>query len=168
MNHRTIRVLFVCLGNICRSPMAEGICRQMAQERGLDGKIEIDSAAVGPWHVGEAPDARAVRLLKHHSIDISELRGRIVGDADFRDFDYVVAMDRSNLAALRQALPAESRARLYPLTHFAPHLGIEEVPDPYEADDKTFVYIYDIIESGVRGLLDDIESTHFADVRADD
>ncbi len=155
-----VRVLFVCLGNICRSPMAEGIFRKLVEKRGLSQHIEIDSAGTSDWHVGEAPDPRAQRLLLRHDIDIRGLRGRQAKTRDFAAFDYILAMDEANHVALARIQPSGARARLFRTTDFAPQLKVREVPDPFSGDDETFVYVYDLIEASCNGLLDHIEREH--------
>jgi protein-tyrosine phosphatase len=148
------RVLFVCLGNICRSPMAEGIFRKLAEERGLDGRVEVDSAGTGSWHVGEPPDPRARHAAARHGVDISTLRGRQVTRTDFERFDYVVAMDRDNLHALQQLCPQALRGRLHRCTHFAG--GPADVPDPYYGGPDGFEQVYHLIRRNAEALLDRI------------
>lgn len=157
-----VRVLFVCLGNICRSPMAQGIFERMVAERGLEDRVRADSAATSHWHAGEPPDERAQRLLLRRGIDIGHQRGRQVDRDDFHRFDYIVAMDGANRRALEEWCPPELRRKLYQCTSFAPQLDISDVPDPFAGDDETFLYVYDIIEAGCLGLLEHIESAHFA------
>ena len=142
-------VLFVCLGNICRSPMAEGVFRKMAADAGLEG-IVVDSAGTGDWHVGEPPDRRAIAAAARREINIAGLRARQVTGKDLLRFDHVLAMDRANLAALqRMTQPGGTAPRLF-LDHAA-HAGIDEVPDPYM--DGGFDAALDLIEAGAADLL---------------
>ncbi|MGE0668510.1 MAG: low molecular weight protein-tyrosine-phosphatase [Sphingomonadales bacterium] len=143
-------VLFVCLGNICRSPMAEGIFRKLAADAGLDGLIRIDSAGTGDWHLGEQPDKRAIAEAARHGIDITGLRARRVRADDFRDFDHILAMDRSNLAALQRMAPPD-RVRPALLLRYAPAAGRLDVPDPYRVGG--FDEVFDLIGQGAAGLL---------------
>jgi protein-tyrosine phosphatase len=122
-------ILFVCLGNICRSPLAEAAMRSAAQAAGLD--LEIDSAGTGDWHVGHAPDRRAQAVARAHGDDVSGLRARQVDESDFRRFDLIFALDRSNLAALRAIEPADGTARLELLLDAVPGREGEDVHDPY-------------------------------------
>lgn len=151
-----VKVLFVCLGNICRSPTAEGVFRKLLQERGLTNEITVDSAGTSAWHTGEAPDPRAQQEARARGIDLSRMRARGVQPADFKQFDYIVAMDRSNLMDLRQECPTRLQDRVYRCTSFAPQLGVEDVPDPYFGGESGFARVYDIIEQSARGLLEHI------------
>ncbi len=144
-------VLFVCLGNICRSPLAEAALRAEAQRAGLE--IEIDSAGTGDWHLGYPPDPRAAAVAAKHGIDISQLRARQVSAADFARFDHIVALDAKNLADLEAMRPADSRATLsLLLDHVAGREG-EAVADPYYGDDSGFDITWDDVTEGARGLL---------------
>ncbi len=146
---KKIKVIFVCLGNICRSPMAEGVFTRLVADAGLDAHFEIDSAGTGGWHVGEAahPGTRAV--LVDHGIDYRG-RARQVVAADMADpRTYVLAMDGSNLDTLRSRFG--HHARLYRLLDFAPELGRRDVPDPYY--DNNFAEVYRLVEAGCQGLL---------------
>lgn len=155
-----VRVLFVCLGNICRSPTAEGIFREMVRGRGLEGRIQHDSCGTGDWHVGDPPDTRAQAEARRRGIDISDLRGRHVRRQDFADFDYVLAMDDDNHADLRRLCPPEFGARLHRAVDFAPETGATHVPDPYYGGAQGFARVYELLSSICEGLLARIEAEH--------
>lgn len=147
---REIRVLFVCMGNICRSPMAEAIFRHLVEQAGLSDRFEIDSAGTGSWHVGEPPHPGTQRVLARHNISTAGMRARQVRSADIDQFDYILVMDRENLADLGRFHPrARERAKL--LLSFAPELGVDEVPDPYY--NGRFDEVYQLIETACRNLL---------------
>lgn len=143
-------VLFVCLGNICRSPMAEGIFRKMVEREGLQGMIRIDSAGTGDWHIGEQPDKRAIAEAARNGIDITGLRARLVRPDDFETFDHILAMDRSNLAALQRMAPPGGRQPELFLRHAADARRLD-VPDPYRVGG--FDEVFRLIEHGAAGLL---------------
>ena len=149
-------ILFVCLGNICRSAMAEGIFRTLATARGCEDGLIIDSAGTGNWHVGKPPDSRAVSKAHEHGIDISGQRGRQVAAADFDRFDLVLAMDRANLETLRARAPAVHHAHLQLFMSFASGRDVE-VPDPYYGGPGGFEQVYRMIEAGGTTLLDRLQ-----------
>ena len=153
-----VSVLFVCLGNICRSPTAEGIFRDLVEREGLSDKITIDSAGTHAYHVGEQPDRRAQAEAQRRGIDISGLRGRQARPQDFQTFDYVLAMDRSNHDNLMAICHLGREERLGMFLDFAPELGRRDVPDPYY--DGGFNKVYDMIEQAAQGLLSDIRTKH--------
>ena len=157
-----IRVLFVCAGNICRSPTAEGVFRHRVAAAGLEGFIEIDSAGTGGWHVGAPPDPRSQHAARRRGFDIGSLRARQVCLEDFERFDYVLAMDYDNMRALAplHSRPAEHKIRLF--LGFAPESGREEVPDPFYGAAGGFDEVLDLIERAADGLLAHIRATHFA------
>ena len=155
-----IKVLFVCLGNICRSPTAEGVFRALVEREGLADRIGIDSAGVGSWHIGQSPDRRAQAAAKLRGIDLSSQRGRQVKAQDFERFDYVIAMDSDNHRDLGDLCPAGGEDRLHKLLQFAPQLGRADVPDPYYGGDNGFDIVLDLIEAASVGLLDDIRAKH--------
>lgn len=146
------RVLFVCLGNICRSPTAEGVFQHAVDEAGLRGQIDVDSCGVGDWHVGKAPDERAQLAAKRRGVDISHLRGRQLSANDFLEFDYVLAMDHANLQAMRELKPAESRAHVGLFLAFA-GTPDAEVPDPYYGGDEGFESVLNMVETASAGLI---------------
>jgi protein-tyrosine phosphatase len=152
-------VLFVCLGNICRSPMAEGVFRHLISEEGLEDRIEVDSAGTGSWHVGESPDPRSIRTAQSHGVTLSG-SARHVRPEDFRRFDYLVAMDRENLENLEEFRDGvKGETALYLLREFDPEGGPgAEVPDPYYGGPGGFEDVYRMVERSCRGLLDHILS----------
>jgi protein-tyrosine phosphatase len=147
------RVLFVCMGNICRSPTAEGVMRSAVVQAGLAERIEVDSAGTHDYHVGEAPDRRAAKAAARRGYDISGLRGRQVGDEDFIRFDLILAMDRDNLAVLMRSCPAEMQHKLQLLLSYAERFDEDEVPDPYYGGDAGFERVLDLVEDAAQGLI---------------
>lgn len=153
-----IRVLMVCLGNICRSPTAEAMLRHKVHAAGLDDRIEVDSAGTADYHVGSPPDRRAVAHGQKRGLDMRHLRGRQVERADFERFDHVLAMDEDNLADLKRLRPAGSRAKVALLMSFAPHAGEREVPDPYHGGADGFERVLDLVDSACEVLLANLRS----------
>ncbi len=147
------RLLFICLGNICRSPMAEGAFRRAAEEEGVLDRFNIDSAGLGDWHVGQAPDARAQAAAGRRGIDISRQSARQIGRADFARFDLLLAMDEANVAELARLSPKEHRAKVRKFLDFAPQAGTRDVPDPFFGGAEGFDHALDLIEAASRGLL---------------
>ncbi len=155
-----VRVLFVCLGNICRSPTAEGVFRALVESEGLAGQIEIDSAGTHAYHVGEGPDPRAQAAAAQRGIDLSLLRGRRATKADIKEFDYVLAMDEDNYTNLMRIAPTQYESRVSLLMAYAPERPEDEVPDPYFGGEGGFDRVLDMIEDAARGLLADIRRQH--------
>jgi protein-tyrosine phosphatase len=147
-----MKVLFVCLGNICRSPTAEGVVRAIAAREFPDVEVELDSAGTADYHVGEPPDPRSIAAAQRRGYDIAGLRARQVTAADLADFDYVLAMDRANLGELERS-GARGRGHVGLFMTFAPGLG-EEVPDPYYGGAEDFERVLDLCEAGTRALLE--------------
>jgi protein-tyrosine phosphatase len=147
------RILFVCLGNICRSPMAEGVFRRVIEAEGVADRFEIDSAGLGDWHVGQAPDNRARAAASARGVDISGQRARQVVPADFGDFDLLLVMDRANYIELKRRAPGDARAKIRHFLDFAPQVGTKDVPDPFFGDAEGFDHALDLIEAASRGLL---------------
>lgn len=157
---KKVSVLFVCLGNICRSPTAEGVFRHLLRQEGLDGHILTDSAGTHAYHIGEPPDRRAQETARQRGIDLSDLRGRKALADDFEKFDYILAMDSENYENLSRLCPPEQRDKLHLFLDFAPHLEETEVPDPYYGGAKGFDRVFDMVEQASQGLLEDIRKHH--------
>jgi protein-tyrosine phosphatase len=147
-----MRVLFVCLGNICRSPTAEGVLRALAAREAPDLALEVDSAGTAAYHVGQPPDPRTRAAAARRGYDLSTLRARSIESSDFERFDLILAMDRENLTVLRQRAPAHAHERLHLLLEFAPDAP-DEVPDPYYGGPNGFEEVLDLVEAATRGLL---------------
>jgi protein-tyrosine phosphatase len=156
-----MRILFVCMGNICRSPTAEGVMRRLLRDAGLDDAIEIDSAGTGGWHAGEPPDARATEAARLRGVRL-EGAARQVTAADFEDFDLIVAMDRANLRELLALAPDEEAAeKVRLLREFDPasaDAGDLDVPDPYYGGERGFERVLDLVEAACRGLLGELRA----------
>ncbi len=148
-----MRILFVCLGNICRSPTAAVVFRHLLAREGMQLGIEVDSAGIGSWHIGEPPDERAQVAARRRGFDMSAIRARQIAHADFALFDLILAMDRENLAELRRRSPAQYRERVRLFLEFAPELGAQDVPDPYYGGESGFEEVLDLTEQAARGLL---------------
>lgn len=153
-----IRVLFVCLGNICRSPMAEGVFRRLVEEAGYADLVEIDSAGTHAYHVGEPPDPRAQAAARRRGVDISGLRGRQARREDFARFDYVLAMDQENHAHLLSLAPAEHAHKVRLFLEFATRAQTRAVPDPYFGGEAGFDRVLDLIEDAAAGLLAEVRA----------
>ena len=155
---KTISICFVCLGNICRSPTAEGVMRHQVQAAKLEQRITIDSAGTGDWHIGAPPDERAQRAAAERGYDLSDLRGRQIGASDFERFDLLIAMDDANVAALRRICPPAQRDKIRLLMEFVPQTdnrwaGEREVTDPYFGGAAGFEQVLDQCEAACRGLI---------------
>ncbi len=149
-----MRVLFVCLGNICRSPTAEGVLRALAAREAPELALEVDSAGTAGYHVGEPPDPRTRQAAARRGYDLSELRARVVEPGDFERFDLILAMDRENLRVLRRRAPAQAHERLRLFLEFAPgEEAVPDVPDPYYGGPRGFEEVLDLVEAASRGLL---------------
>ena len=152
LENKRFGVLFVCLGNICRSPTAEGVLRQLVIEEAPGLQVEIDSAGTAGYHVGDPPDPRSQRAALRRGIDLSGLRARRVAPGDFSKFDLILAMDPQNLRDLTALRPAASTARLRLFMEYAANKGFE-VPDPYYGDDGAFERVLDLTTLAARGLI---------------
>ncbi len=157
----TVRVLFVCLGNICRSPSAEGVFRKMVEEAGLGERVEIDSAGTGHWHVGKGADARSVAAAKRRGVDLSGHVARQVTRADIVGegaWDYVVVMDGSNKANVLGLCGREGEGRVHMMMDWYPDTDVDEVPDPYFGHgEEGFEHVLDLLERACAGLLEDVK-----------
>lgn len=160
MDDKTIRVLFVCMGNICRSPTAEAVFKQYVENAGLSAFIAIDSAGTHDYHIGDVPDSRTQRAALQRGYDMSSLRGRQVEQADFQRFDYVLAMDRANLAVLQSLVPTVSITTPQLFLGYARHYVEREVPDPYYGGADGFERVLDMVEDAAEGLLQHIRKQH--------
>ena len=156
-----VKVLFVCLGNICRSPLAEGIFKHKVNRDGLTGKIHVESAGTSGWHIGEGPDLRSVEIAEQHGIDLDSY-GRKVINEDFNEFDYILAMDSSNHSDLRR-MPSSSgngAAKLYLMRDFDDFGKGHDVPDPYYGGDDGFSYVFELLDRSCENLLEQIKKDH--------
>lgn len=144
------------MGNICRSPTAHGVFRELVRNEGLGDLIAIDSAGTHAYHVGKPPDERAQATARSRGFDLSDLRARQVRPEDFIEYDYVLAMDDENYVTLEAQCPSEHLNRLRMFLEFAPEEGVREVPDPYYGGAKGFEYVFDLVDAASRGLLQDI------------
>jgi len=153
-----MRILFVCLGNICRSPSAEGVLRSLLAARAPQLSVEIDSAGTHDYHVGEPPDERAIAAARRRGIDLSGLRARIVRASDFDYYDLILAMDEQNLRELRRRAPAQRQERIRLLMEFVPAASARAVPDPYYGGPQGFEQVLDLLEEAAAGLLQEISS----------
>ena len=153
-----MRILFVCMGNICRSPSAEGVFRSLLAARAPQLTIEIDSAGTHDYHVGEPPDDRAIAAARRRGIDLSTLRARMVSASDFDDFDLILAMDEQNLRELRRRAPAHRHERIRLIMEFAPQASLRAVPDPYYGGPQGFEQVLDLLEEAAEGLLKEMLS----------
>ncbi len=153
MSQDKTRVLFVCMGNICRSPTAEGVFRHHAEQAGWADRLEIDSAGTHAYHVGERADRRAREAAARRGMSLDGIRARRVHERDFVEFDYIIAMDEDNLARLRDESPPEHHHKLRLFLEFAGS-GEREVPDPYYGGAAGFERVLDLVERASRGLLE--------------
>jgi len=154
MSRERVSVLFVCMGNLCRSPMAEGVFRYHVNRAGMDRRIAIDSAGTHDYHVGDPPDPRAQRAAGRRGYDLSGQRGRQVSDADFSEFDYLLAMDEVNLRVLKRLCPRQHAHKLKLLMEFSTSTVLREVPDPYYGGEQGFERVLDMVEDASQGLLE--------------
>ncbi len=155
-----VRVLFVCMGNICRSPTAHGVFRSLVEKQGLSMLVDIDSAGTHAYHVGSAPDKRAQATAVRRGIDLSDIVARRVETEDFELFDYVLAMDQDNFMALSEMCPDERIDRIHMFLDFAPQMRTREVPDPYYGGASGFERVFDLVEAAAQGLLEEIRQRH--------
>ncbi len=153
---RQFSILFCCMGNICRSPTAEGVLRQVLSTHAAHLQITLDSAGTHDYHVGDAPDARSIAAARRRGVDLSSLRARQVLQQDFERFDLVLAMDEQNLHHLRRLAPAHLQERIKLVMEYAPDLGVRDVPDPYYGSSRGFEEVLDLLQAASDGLLADL------------
>lgn len=158
-----VNVLFVCMGNICRSPTAQGVFTHLLTRHGLEDRVLVDSAGTHGYHVGGPPDPRARAAAERRGIDISGQRARRLDRDDFDSFHFILAMDRENLDMIETICPPHRRDRVQLFLEYAPDLGIDEVPDPYYGGTAGFERVLDMIEAASAGLLEHIRKTHLRD-----
>jgi protein-tyrosine phosphatase len=151
-----LKVLFICSGNICRSPTAEGVFRHHVAQVGWQNHVAVASAGTLDYHVGDRPDRRSIAAAQARGYDLSALRARHLSERDFVAFDQLLAMDRGHLSILMQRSPSEHRHKIRLFMDYAPHLPHREVPDPYYGDSAGFELVLDLVEAASRGLLEDI------------
>jgi protein-tyrosine phosphatase len=151
-----MRILFVCMGNICRSPTAEGVFRRLVAERVPGVEIEVDSAGTHDYHVGDPPDPRSIAAAARRGVDLRQLRARLIRDEDFERFDLIIAMDRLNRETLLERSPAPFRERIRLFMEFASDPEVEDVPDPYYGGAPGFERVLDLAEEAAAGLLDEV------------
>jgi protein-tyrosine phosphatase len=149
------------MGNICRSPTAQGVFRALVREAGLADAILIDSAGTHAYHLDKPPDPRAQETARRRGLDLSDLRARLAEPEDFDRFDYVVAMDQDNFHSLLEICAPEQEAKIHLLMDYAPDLRVREVPDPYYGADNGFEQVFDMVEAAAAGLLEHIRRRHF-------
>lgn len=154
-----VSVLFVCLGNICRSPTAHGVFQRRVLDAGLQDHIVVDSAGTGDWHIGRKPDRRAAAAALARGYDLDALRARQVAASDFRAFDYILAMDAQNLSDLRALQPADFDGELALFLSYGDS-DTREVPDPYYGDGAGFEHVLDLVENAADGLLEALRRRH--------
>ncbi|MBT4891198.1 MAG: low molecular weight phosphotyrosine protein phosphatase [Rhodospirillales bacterium] len=151
-----VKVLFVCLGNICRSAIAEGVFRDLVEQAELSEKIQVDSCGTGSFHTGETPDPRSIEACAAREIDISNLRARQIRNTDFEKFDYVIAMDEDNVQALQAVCPFQYEERIHLFLEMTEYMGTREVPDPYYGTGQGFERVLNLIERASKRLLESI------------
>lgn len=154
---RKIKVLFVCMGNICRSPTAEGVFTSLVFNSNLAERIEVDSAGTHAYHIGDAPDLRAQKAARERGIELGHLRARKVSAGDFEAFDHILAMDEENLAILSELCPAEHQHKIRLFLEYAPDLPQREVPDPYYGGAYGFERVLDMVEAAAEGFIQSLQ-----------
>jgi protein-tyrosine phosphatase len=155
-----IRVLMVCMGNICRSPMAHGVFAKRLRDTGLEHVVEVDSAGTHGYHAGEPPDRRAQVTARSRGYELSDLRARRLQEQDFHEFDYILVMDQENLSHARSLQPEDGKARLHRFLEFAATRSEREVPDPYYGGAQGFEKVLDLVEDAAEGFLSHLRERH--------
>ena len=158
MPNQKVKVLFVCMGNICRSPTAHGIFENLVNEQNLNEKIEIDSAGTINYHEGEAPDLRSQKTAKKYGLDISHLRARHINTADFAYFDYILAMDHDNFVELKARCPSAHQHKIKKFLEYNPNVIDKNVPDPYYGGPDGFDLVFQLCKSAATNLLNEIKT----------
>ena len=151
-----MRILFVCMGNICRSPSAEGVFRRVLLQRAPDAAVEVDSAGTHDYHVGEPPDRRAIAAAHRRGIDLTGLRARLIEARDFATFDLIVAMDEQNVHELRARAASDAHAQIRSMMDYAPQSASRAIPDPYYGGADGFEEVLDLLEEASEGLLQEV------------
>ncbi|MGR9072917.1 MAG: low molecular weight protein-tyrosine-phosphatase [Gammaproteobacteria bacterium] len=154
-----IKILFVCMGNICRSPTAQGVFADLIKKQNIEDFFMVDSAGTHAYHIGEAPDPRAQKAAQERGIELGHLRARKVIMGDFEDFDYLLAMDDDNFSLLFRSCPDNHKHKIKYFLEYAPHLGTREVPDPYYGGDYGFERVLDMVEDASAGFVDQLRKT---------
>ena len=157
---KPVKVLFVCMGNICRSPTAEGAFHKLVQDNNLGSVIAVDSAGTHAYHIGSSPDNRAQATALKREVDLSSLRGRQFTEQDYYDFDYLLAMDNSNYRDMKKLDPSDGKGQLFLFMDFAQQHSETEVPDPYYGGGQGFERVFDMVQDASQGLLDHIRKLH--------
>jgi protein-tyrosine phosphatase len=147
------RLLVVCLGNICRSPIAEGVLRKRIASSPVAGRVRLDSAGTGDWHIGQPPDRRAIAKAREHGIDIAGLRARQIAASDYRDFDWLLCADRSNLRTLQSLAPRDCRGQPALLLEWAGMAGELEIPDPYNGGSEQFEHVFQLLDKAAERVV---------------
>jgi len=162
---KQLRVLFVCMGNICRSPTAHAVFQKLVIEHGLKNIIEVDSAGTHAYHLGKKPDARACTIAAKRGYNLSKLRARKVKSADFEKFEYILAMDNENFTDLLTECNEEHKHKIKLFLEFSTQVEAQEVPDPYYGGLRGFEKVLDLVEDASNGLLNHIEFTHLPNIK---
>ena len=167
IKQKKLSVLFVCLGNICRSPTAHAVFRKFVSDNGLSNIINIDSAGTGDWHIGRPPDRRSSEKAKEFGYDLSDLRARLVEISDFENFSYILVMDSKNLADVRKLAPKDHKAKIELLLNYSARSRVDnifEVPDPYFGGEDGFDYVLDLIEDATLGFLNYLKANYISEL----